>query len=102
MSCSQEQQDSSVSLLKKIDFKARLCLRNYYTRAQQLAKYISSLERRYILLKSLNMKKGLNPMERFKKEVLGSQCFDRVKKKIPNFDDYINTHVRPVSGDLVY
>lgn len=52
----------------------------------------------YILIRK---KKGLQPMERFKKEVLGSKCFDRVKKKIPNFDEYINTHVRPVSGDLL-
>jgi hypothetical protein len=40
-------------------------------------------------------------MERFKKEILGSQCFDKARKQHYNFDEFINTHVKPVSGDLV-
>ena len=40
-------------------------------------------------------------MERFKKEVLGSKCFERVRKLRDNFDDFVNTKIRPVEGDLV-
>jgi hypothetical protein len=40
-------------------------------------------------------------MERFKKEILGSQCFDKVRKQYHNFDEFINAHVKPISGDLV-
>jgi len=40
-------------------------------------------------------------MERFKKEVLGSRCFDRVRSLNPNFDEYVSKKIRPVEGDLV-
>ena len=40
-------------------------------------------------------------MERFKKEVLGSKCFDLVRKQNPQFDDFVNRVIRPVEGDLV-
>lgn len=41
-------------------------------------------------------------MERFKKEILGSECFAAVKKmQGAGFNDYINRLIRPVSGDLV-
>jgi len=35
------------------------------------------LKRIYVIIRK---KKGLNPMERFKKEILGSECFARVRK----------------------
>ena len=45
--------------------------------------------------------KGLKTMERFKKEVLGSKCFDNVRKLNSNFDEFVNAKIRPVEGDLV-
>lgn len=40
-------------------------------------------------------------MERFKKEILGSQCFNNVKKIHPNFDEFISKHIKAISGDLL-
>lgn len=52
----------------------------------------------YILIRK---KKGLNTMERFKKEVLGSRCFDRVRAQNPTFDEYVSKKIRPIAGDLL-
>ena len=40
-------------------------------------------------------------MERFKKEILGSPCFDRVRKTRTNFDEFILKKIVPISADLV-
>lgn len=40
-------------------------------------------------------------MERFKKEVIASPCFDEVRKMHNNFNDFINSKIVPIEGDLV-
>jgi fatty acyl-CoA reductase len=39
-------------------------------------------------------------MERFKKEILGSECFDRVRSFIKNFDDFIEKKIVLIKGRL--
>lgn len=41
-------------------------------------------------------------MERFKKEISESPCFDKLRKIHPNFDEIIDRIVHPIAGDLVY
>lgn len=53
----------------------------------------------YVLVRS---KKGQNVEERFHKEIINSQCFDRIRKmKGPGFKDFIEQVVKPVDGDLI-
>lgn len=57
---------------------------------------LPQLRRIYILIRQ---KKGSSLIERFKREVLGSQCFDRVRKQ-PNYAELISKVV-PVEGDML-
>ena len=43
----------------------------------------------------------MTKMERFKKEVIASPCFDFVRKMHDNFNDFINSKIVPIEGDLV-
>jgi thioester reductase-like protein len=53
----------------------------------------------YILIRQ---KKGSSLIERFKREVLGSQCFDRLRKEIgANFDQFILDKIKPIEGDML-
>ena len=45
--------------------------------------------------------KGISIMERVKTEVFESGCFGRLRKELPNFDDYVEQKVFPVIGDIV-
>lgn len=40
-------------------------------------------------------------MERFKKEVIASPCFDEVRKSRPDFNEFISSKIVPIEGDLV-
>ena len=56
----------------------------------------------FSLQNNLNFpKEGSSPMERFKKVVLGTACFDRLRKIYPNFDEFVNKKIVVVGGDVV-
>jgi len=40
-------------------------------------------------------------MERLKREILESQCFDNVKKEHPDFLSFVETKIEPIEGDIV-
>jgi len=52
----------------------------------------------YVLIRK---KRGSPTMERFKKEVIGSPCFDVIRKFHTNFNDFINSKIVPIEGDLL-
>jgi fatty acyl-CoA reductase len=53
----------------------------------------------YVLIRS---KKGTSLDERFKKEILDTPCFDRLRAiHGPNFIEFIREKVKPISGDLL-
>jgi len=81
----------SVLLTGTTGFIGKVCL-------EKFLRVIPDVGRIYILIRK---KKGLNTMERFKKEILGSKCFDRVRKQVSNFDQLIDQKIRPVEGDLL-
>ena len=40
-------------------------------------------------------------VERFKKEILESPCFDKIRRQKQNFDDYLDKLIQPIAGDMV-
>lgn len=40
-------------------------------------------------------------MERIKREVFDSRCFDQLRKMYPNFNEIIDRKIVPVEGDIV-
>lgn len=66
---------------------------------EKILRCLPMIERVYVLIRQ---KKGSNLIERFKREILESQCFDRLRKiKQNEFDTYIEKLVRPVEGDMM-
>ena len=66
---------------------------------EKILRCLPSVERVYLLIRQ---KKGSSLIERFKREVLGSQCFDRLRKiKMNEFDSFIDRVVKPVEGDMM-
>ena len=45
-------------------------------------------------------KKGADAAERFSKTVMESPCFDRLRKRHPNFQAFVDSHLRLIPGDL--
>lgn len=41
-------------------------------------------------------------MERLKREIFESQCFDYVKKEHPDFLSFVESKIEPVEGDIVW
>ena len=52
----------------------------------------------YVLIRH---KKGSSVIERFKKEIIESPCFDKLRKARPDFDAFIDSMIHPIAGDLV-
>lgn len=52
----------------------------------------------YVLIRN---KKGSSVIERFKKEIIESPCFDNLRKKHTDFDAFIDRMIVPIAGDLV-
>ena len=46
-------------------------------------------------------KKGLSIQERFLKEIIASQCFDRLRGNGIDFNSWIKEKVIPIGGDLL-
>lgn len=59
---------------------------------------LSAIQRIFVLVRP---KTGSSAYERFQKEILDSQCFDRLKLKYPNFNDFIAEKVHPIAGDML-
>lgn len=56
------------------------------------------LVRRFYIL--VRPKSGTPALERIKREILASPCFDRVKDLYPNFQSIIDSKLVPVEGDI--
>jgi hypothetical protein len=41
-------------------------------------------------------------MERIKREILQSKCFDTCKKEYPNFMQMFDEKIEPIEGDIVF
>jgi hypothetical protein len=39
--------------------------------------------------------------DRLRKDILDSECFDRCRRSVPNYDQYVKNNVIAVSGDVV-
>ncbi|CAK65858.1 unnamed protein product (macronuclear) [Paramecium tetraurelia] len=53
----------------------------------------------YVLIRQ---KKGSNLMERFKREILDSQCFDRLRKTYGSgFEKFVSEKIYPIEGDML-
>ncbi|CAK69516.1 unnamed protein product (macronuclear) [Paramecium tetraurelia] len=60
---------------------------------------VLEVKRVYVLVRA---KKGQSVTERFNKEIINSQCFDRIRKqKGADFQNFIEQVVKPVDGDLI-
>ena len=59
---------------------------------------IPTLGKIYVLIRN---KKGSSVVERFKKEIIESPCFDKLRKIRPDFDAFIDSMVHPIAGDMV-
>ncbi len=65
-----------------------------------LEKFIRSLpevKRFYILVRP---KAGTKPIDRIKREIFQSECFNEVKKLIPDLNKYLEEKIIPVEGDI--
>ncbi len=65
---------------------------------EKLLRTIPSIRRIYVLIRP---KAGKSPMERFQSDILNSKVFDRARKEVSNWDEYVRNVVVPVEGDLV-
>jgi len=65
---------------------------------EKMLRTIPGISKIFVLIRK---KRGSPTLERFKKEVIGSPCFDRVKKERKDFDEYINKNLIPIEGDLL-
>ncbi|CDW80559.1 male sterility protein [Stylonychia lemnae] len=57
---------------------------------------LSEFKKIYLLVRP---KKGTKPMDRVKREILQSPCFD-VVRKMPQYDEIINSKIFPIEGDI--
>ena len=64
----------------------------------RLLETLPMLGKIYVLIRN---KKGSSVIERFKKEILESPCFDKLKKIRPDFDAFVDAMICPIAGDLV-
>lgn len=64
---------------------------------EKILRSLPHVNKIYVLVRE---KKGSSTMERFKKEVLGSQCFDVLRKSSPNFQELISSKIQTIPGDL--
>ena len=60
---------------------------------------VPTLAKIYVLIRT---KKGSSVIERFKKEIIESPCFDKLRKARPDFDAWIDSVVYPIAGDMVF
>lgn len=59
---------------------------------------LPTLGKIYVLIRN---KKGSSVIERFKKEIIESPCFDKLRKIHSDFDAFVDKMIHPVAGDLV-
>lgn len=46
-------------------------------------------------------KRNKKPLDRVKEEILNSYNFSVLKKTIPNFEEYVESKIIPIQGDLI-
>jgi glycerone phosphate O-acyltransferase/fatty acyl-CoA reductase len=66
-----------------------------------LEKFLYSLPQVNKIYVLVRPKKGSSIEERFRKEILDSPCYDRLKFKYPKFNLFIQEKVQPVGGDML-
>jgi len=64
---------------------------------EKILRTIPDIETIYVLIRR---KESSSPEERFKKTVLGTACFDRLRKINPKFDEFISQKVVMIGGDV--
>jgi thioester reductase-like protein len=66
---------------------------------EKILRVLPSIKQIYVLMRN---KKGTSVLERFKKQIMSSMIFERLRKiKGDNFDKYIAEKVTILEGDLL-